>query len=401
MRLLHVIRSVDPVGGGPIEGVKRITPVHEANGHSVETVSLDLPGSPCLAASGINVTALGNSGNGYGYSPKMIPWLRENRKRFDAVILHGLWQYSGFATHSALSRTDTPYFVFPHGMLDPWFKQRYPIKHLKKWLYWPWAEYRVLRDAKAVLFTCEEERLCARESFWLYRCNERVVSYGTATPPDDTEEQKGVFATEFPQLKGKRFLLFLSRIHEKKGIELLLPAFASAMKRQKEANLAETGTPEPLHLVIAGPCADPAYLQSLELLASSLSLNADTVTFLPMLQGEVKWGAFRSAEAFVLPSHQENFGIAVAEALACGVPVLLSNKVNIWREVVQDKAGLVAEDTIDGTTRLLAQWIALPAAARAEMSRRALLSFRTRFVIERAAESLLSTINDCLGQEGS
>ena len=62
------------------------------------------------------------------------------------------------------------YFVFTHGMLDPWFKRTYPLKHLKKWLYWPWAEYRVLRDAQAVLFTCEEERILARQSFWLYKC---------------------------------------------------------------------------------------------------------------------------------------------------------------------------------------------------------------------------------------
>ena len=72
-------------------------------------------------------------------------------------------------------------------MLDPWFKKQYPLKHLKKWMYWPWAEYRVLRDAQAVLFTCEEERVLARESFWLYRCNEVVVSYGTAKPKGDPE----------------------------------------------------------------------------------------------------------------------------------------------------------------------------------------------------------------------
>ena len=76
---------------------------------------------------------------------------------FDAVIINGLWQYHSFGAWRALRGTATPYYVFPHGMLDPWFKRSFPLKHLKKWLYWPWAEYRVLRDARAVIFTCEAE----------------------------------------------------------------------------------------------------------------------------------------------------------------------------------------------------------------------------------------------------
>ena len=75
-----------------------------------------------------------------------------------------------------------------------------------------------------------------------------------------------------------------------------------------------------------------------------------------MLQGDAKWGAFYAAEVFALPSHQENFGVAVAEALACGTPVLISNKVNIWQEIAEDGVGLVEEDDLEGTTRLLERW---------------------------------------------
>ena len=91
-------------------------------------------------------------------APRLLSWLRENATRYDAVIVNGIWQYHSYATWLALHRSETPYFVFTHGMLDPWFKRRHPLKHLKKWLYWPWADYRVLRDAQAVIFTCEEER---------------------------------------------------------------------------------------------------------------------------------------------------------------------------------------------------------------------------------------------------
>jgi hypothetical protein len=125
------------------------------------------------------------------------------------VIVEGIWHYHAFATRRALRSTGTPYFVYPHGMLDPWFKRTYPIKHLKKWAYWPGADYRVLGNAKAVLFTTEQERLLARQSFWLYQANEVVVGYCTSAPPGDSEQQRELFLSRFPQLRGQRILLFL------------------------------------------------------------------------------------------------------------------------------------------------------------------------------------------------
>jgi hypothetical protein len=109
-------------------------------------------------------------------------------------------------------------FVYPHGMLDPWLKRTYPRKHIKKWAYWLWADYRVLRDAKAVLFTSEQERLLARQTFWMYRAQEQVVGYGTSAPLADAARQRPIFWQHFPQLRGQRILLFLSRIHPPKRV---------------------------------------------------------------------------------------------------------------------------------------------------------------------------------------
>ena len=107
-----------------------------------------------------------------------------------------------------------------------------------------------------------------------------------------------------------------------------------------------------------------------------------------MLVGDAKWGALRSAEVFVLPSHQENFGIAVAEALACGIPVLISRRVNIWREVLADGAGLAEEDSIAGTTAALHQWCALSVEERTAMGSAASSCFARRFAIEHTAAQL-------------
>ncbi|MCX6981587.1 MAG: glycosyltransferase [Verrucomicrobia bacterium] len=379
MRLLRSIRSVNPAGGGPIEGIKQVARVHAALGHETEIVSLDSPEDAWVKECPVKVHAMGPVRSGYGYSSKLVPWLREHRREYDAVVVSGLWQYSGFGVWRALRGTDTPYFVFPHGMLDPWFKRAYPLKHLKKWLYWPWADYRMLRDARAVLFTSEEECRAARESFWLYRCNEVVVNYGIAAPTGDAEAQQQAVLARFPELAGRRAFVFLSRIHEKKGCDLLVRAFAKIAR-----------TDDSLRLVFAGP-DQTGWSAALREIAQQLGI-ADRIVWTGMISGDLKWGMLHLAEAFVLPSHQENFGIAVAEALACGTPVLISNKVNIWREIESDRAGLVDEDDGPGTLRLLEKWLALSAQEKDAMRKTARETFQARFEVTRAAEALIGAI---------
>lgn len=380
MKILHAIASIDPRSGGPIEGTNQINAQLITLGHHIEMVSLDSPDAISHNLP-IPVHGLGPASGKYGYTQQLLPWLRKNTTRFDAVIINGIWQYHSVATWKALTDSKIPYFVFPHGMLDPWFKHTYPLKHLKKWLYWPWAEYRVLRDARAVIFTCEEERLLARQSFWLYKCNEVVANYCAAQPPNNVPELKSIFFKEFPQLRNKRLLLFLSRIHEKKGCDILIKAFSTIAEQNPS-----------LHLVMAGP-DQTGLIGKLNIHAQELGI-LDRITFTGMLQGDMKWGAFYAAEVFILPSHQENFGIVVAEALACGKPVLISNKINIWREITKDKAGFIDEDTIEGTKQNLKRWLTMNKQAYDEMSKQAIVCFENRFQAKKAAERLLEIIGE-------
>lgn len=385
MKILRSIHTVNPALGGPIESVKQSSAILARRGHDVEIISLDAPGDPWVRDSPVPVHALGPGRGGYGYAPHFSNWIQERHAYYDAVIVHGIWQYNSFGVWRALSGTPTPYFVFPHGMLDPWFKRTYPLKHLKKLLYWPWGEYRVLRDAAAVLFTSEEERRLARESFSLYTCNEVVVNYGTAAPARDLENAREEFFQAFPKLRGERFFLFLGRLHEKKGGDLLIEAFAALRSSASDVNSA-------MHLVLAGPCADDAYLGHLKQLAAKATNDDSSIAFTGMLTGSLKWGALSAAEAFVLPSHQENFGIAVVEALACGTPVLISNQVNIWREIEGDRAGFVEDDNLAGTTALLKRWLATEPDVRVAMKENAKECFSRRFEIERATDSLLEVL---------
>lgn len=137
---------------------------------------------------------------------------------------------------------------------------------------------------------------------------------------------------------------------------------------------------------MAGP-DDSKLAKKLKLRSSSLGL-ADRVVWTGMLQGEIKWGAFYSSEIFILPSHQENFGIVVAEALACGKPVLISNKVNIWREIINCKAGFVDEDDISGTLNNFRKWLAMSAEEYSEMSARATNCFNDKFHVRQTAIDL-------------
>jgi glycosyltransferase involved in cell wall biosynthesis len=379
MRLLRSIHTVNPALGGPIESIRQSSAALSRRGHKVEIASLDAPDDPWVRDAPVPIHALGPGLGSYGFAPRFSNWIKKRRGDYEAVIVHGLWQYSSFGVWRALAGTGTPYFVFAHGMLDPWFKRTYPLKHIKKLVYWPLGEYRVLRDAAAVLFTSEEERRLARESFRLYRCKETVVNYGTAAPPN-LEVAREKFFEAFPPLREKRFFLFLGRLHEKKGCDLLIDAFLQLRN--------STGAPN--HLVVAGPSSDDGYLRRLQQLAAPA---ADSVLFAGMLTGDLKWGAFSAAEAFVLPSHQENFGIAIAEALACGTPVLISNKVNIWREIESDGAGYVGNDDLAGTASLLDRWLATPPEMRLAMKQNATACFANRFEIERATDSLLAAIS--------
>jgi glycosyltransferase involved in cell wall biosynthesis len=384
MHILHVIDSFSPATGGPPEAVRQLIKATRATGTRVEVVCLDHPEAEFLLDLGCPVHALDQSFLGrYAFSPRLWSWLRANAGRFDGMIMNGVWTFPGFALRSAARRARRPYGIFVHGALDPWFNRRYPFKRLKKLCYWP-LQYAVLRDAAAVFFTTKTERDLAKTSFTPNDWKSVVAALGIVDDEhagQDPARGFEAFYEALPELRGRRFLLFLARIHEKKGCDLLIEAFARVA----------AATPS-VHLVMAGP--DQVGMQAkLKSRAEQLGIAA-RVHWPGMIGGEVKWGALRTCEALVLPSHQENFGVSVVEALLAGRPVLLSFPVNIWPEIENDGVGLADDDTLEGTVRLLQRWFSLPAAEQAAMAARAQPCFAARFSLERTA----ATINEVFGK---
>ena len=184
-----------------------------------------------------------------------------------------------------------------------------------------------------------------------------------------------------PNLDGRRFILFLSRIHPKKGIDLLIRAFAQQAKMQPD-----------LDLVVAGP--DQVGLQStLQSLAEELGV-ASRVHWPGMLMGDAKLGAFVASEFFALTSHQENFGIAIAEALALAKPVLITDKVNIWRDIEEDGAGIVVADNIEDVSKGLGQFCVMSSEKLAGISNNARRCFENRYDLRRVATSMIELMYD-------
>jgi len=378
LHILHIISSLSPAAGGPPEAVRQLVKAYLDVGARIEVVCLDAPSAPFLAGIPCPVHALDQCYLGrYALSPRLWEWLHQNAGRFDGIVMNGIWTFPGIATRYAARKAKKPYGIFVHGALDPWFNREYPLKHLKKFIYWP-IQHAVLRDAHAVFFTAEAERDLAQTSFKPSNWNSVVVPYGINDPEAagwDGAKQVEAFYESVPQVRGRRYLLFLARIHEKKGCDLLIRAFAKVAALEPEVDL-----------VVAGP--DQVGLRAkLQRQAEKLGMGG-RVHWPGLLGGDRKWGAIRACEAFVLPSHQENFGIAVVEALAVGRPVLISNQVNIWSEIDQDKVGLVEADTDEGTEQLLRRWFALPAAEREAMASRARPSFIRRYAMNRAAVAI-------------
>lgn len=360
---------------------------------------MDSPSSAYLGMDDFPIYALGPVKTAWQYSKKLLPWLLENITRFDVVIVNGLWLYHGYAVRKALQqlskqksaerpkeRLPKRVLVMAHGMLDPYFQraQGRKLKAIRNWVYWKLIESKLVNYCDGVLFTCETELRLARHSFRPYRPKRELnIGYGIKEPPLYNTAMRDKFLEKCPNVKGVPYFLFISRIHSKKGVDLLIKAYINFVVT------AEANTEIP-KLVIAGPGINTPYGRELVKLADGFS---NLIFFPGMLSGDSKWGAFNGCNAFILPSHQENFGIAVVEALACSKPVLISNQVNICNEVKSEGGGLVEEDTLQGTKELLQTWANMSNDEKLEMSMNARFCYERNFNIVKVSVKLFEAIS--------
>lgn len=367
MKFLHVIDSLDPAKGGPVASVRQIASVMSQRGHVVEIATLsDRESDPWIRDAPQMVWCLGPARLNYAYAPRFRPWLRENARNYDLVVVRGLWQYQSVATASEMWALRRPYAIHIDGMLGPFGKNQ-RLKYLKKLAYWAMVERRCVSRAAAAIFTNDEEERLARSFLPCSRWNPVVVSDSVDPLPSASADGISHLLARFPEMRGKTIVLYLGRLHPKKGCDVLIRAFAQAFRADED-----------VHLVLAGPAIDAGYHARIRRLAAACGM-AHRITWPGLVTGDDKSALFSVASVFVSPSHDENFGISAVEALAFGLPVILTNKVNIHALLGASGAALVCEDTEEGLAQSLRNWRALGADERAALRAHQLTVWKEQF----------------------
>ncbi|MDR6107137.1 glycosyltransferase involved in cell wall biosynthesis [Acinetobacter baylyi] len=192
LRVLHIIITVAKEYGGPVEGLSQSIKYRLIEGQYIEVVTLDDENALFLADFPCKVNGVGPASNRYGYTPKLAEWIVKNRNRFDVAVIHGLWNHGSIGGWQGCVKAELPYVLFTHGMMDPWFKKNYPLKHWLKQFFWL-IQGRALKDASAVLFTSEEEKQLADGVFWGYTYTPRVVAYAASDVPAEDPADKAAF----------------------------------------------------------------------------------------------------------------------------------------------------------------------------------------------------------------
>lgn len=322
-----------PSAGGPPVAVERLCAFSGAEGCEASVITTSLycadDGAELQRSLGnrIDVTVLPVRG------PQVLKRAEGARQRIDAAVrradvvhLHTLWHPLNGIARRACRRHGRKYVMMPHGMLDPYSLAQ---KRWRKTMYLALTERRNLEGASRLVFTARQEADAARKSMpWLPQGE--VIALAADDPPD-RQAAAQAFAALFPQVAGRRCLVSLGRIDPKKGLDRLLAALPQIISRQSG-----------ILMVVAGD-GEPAYVRHIRNRVHQLGLDG-RVLFTGRIDGPVKWGALACAEIFVLPSRQENFAIAVTEAMHMGVPVVITDRVDSWPLVEEAGAGVVLND---------------------------------------------------------
>jgi glycosyltransferase involved in cell wall biosynthesis len=345
---LQVLSHIDPQYGGIALSVPQLSRATEAVGG---------PECPIAGFCDPNETMPSDARNTVRhYSAHRMRWaldhslrnrFRESIRAAHGVHIHGLWEPHCNVAAAAARACKRPYIISAHGMLDLWALRH---KRVKKALYAALIEARNLQRAACLrALTLDEVEDYRRVGMGAPIA---VVPTGVEVPTGITGD---LFWESYPQLAGRRIILFLGRVHRKKGLDVLLEAWSRIPNPSDD-----------VHVVIAGP--DDGHLPELKQAVEKLGLE-HSVTFAGMLYGERKWSALRAASVFVLPSHSEGFSVAVLEALGMGLPVIVTDQCH-FPEVKEQHCGWTIQPEIAQVEEALRDFLQLPPEEAVRMGER-------------------------------
>ena len=354
MKVLCVMPSYWPAFkfGGPIYSVHYLNKVLAKKGIdiSVYTTNVGLEGEVSLNnevwLDGVKVTyfnfinffeVLGPTG--WQCSPSMSRALKNSMKHFDIVYIISIWNFPILAASHYCRKFNKPYIISPRGALDDY---TFAVKAWKKKPYFNLISKRDIINSAGIHFTTEEEFNNWNRLFNI-KCKEYIVPNGIILDDYVHFLSKNELKTKYPFLKNKKILLFLGRIHPKKGLDILIDAFHRLINTRKNVHLLIVGNDEENYKNILKKQIMNLGMEYSDLSVGENNVQNTDITFTGMLTGKNKLAAMSGSDIFVLTSYSENFGMAVVESMACGVPVIISNRVGVHKEIKKSNAGIIVE----------------------------------------------------------
>lgn len=353
MKILHAISSISPTSGGPAMALASLARAQRQAGMSpvIAFTWVDQPAAERvqeLASEGIEIHGLGPCRDPLSRHSNLVPWIEALVQSADVVHIHALWESIQYHAAAAASRRAVPYLISPHGMLDRWNMSN---GWLKKRLYMRFRVNRLLRRSTGIHFATLQEQAWTIDAPLPSR--QIIEPFGIDFAEFDNLPPAGAFRQECAQVSDRPFVLFLGRVDRGKGWEYLIPAFACATNSHALRDWI---------LVVAGPDYFGNLGKAREL--AHRQGIADRVIFTGMLSARQRLAALRDCELVALPSCHENFGIAVAEAMAAAKPVIVSDQVALHHQVGEWRAGDVTPLVHDRISASLERWMRDPVLRR-------------------------------------
>jgi glycosyltransferase involved in cell wall biosynthesis len=354
MKILHVISNLDSATGGPPEACLGMARLLAKRGHEARIVTTDrnLPaslrgrGNSPVAIDDVLIEAYPMSPPArWGTSWAMRRRLREIIPKVDVVELHSLYLFHDMIAGNLCRRFDVPYIIRPHGALVSHVYRRHRYRKLVMELLF---QNKVLRSAAGLHYATHEEARLARP----YALNKRGCVIANGVDLDGLRDlpSRQMLRQLYPEVGDRRVLLYMGRLAVNKGLDITIGAFTQLAREYHD-----------VHLVIAGP--DGGLQQAVETMVANARLN-DRVTFTGMIAGQNKATVLAGSDIFVFPSLGESFGIVVIEAAACGVPLAISDRVNLWPDFAAASACMVAPPDIQSFVQNLRILLDDPERAR-------------------------------------
>ena len=376
-KILRIIHSLDLRYGGPQNAIIDHSISLKRLGIDIEILTTENKHSyKGNNLKNIKIFYQGKSFSEYGFNIKLFKWLLKNKNKYDYFIIHGLWSFYTLIARILIKKK---YFVFSHGQLDPFFSSEF-FKRIKKQIYWNLIEKRNLLCARSLLLTSLIEKKLINNTYVNTKnIKKQVVRYGILDKKIDQTKVLKTFYNKFPYLKNKKFLLFLGRFHEKKGCKILI----NSLKKLSNKNIK-------INVLFAGP--NNKNKNELINLSKKYGLEK-RIFWSDVIINDFKWGAILASSGMVLSSRGENFGVSLVESLRFARPVFTTYKVNIYKEILDAKAGFISKDNPDDFSLILEKFYKLKNSELKILSINAYKCFKKNFDLSVGKNNFLNLIN--------